>query len=210
MSSRRRHRWAVVVAGFAVVVLGALVAVGELTSGEGSRDHSSATEGSGDSAVGADAPVDALASVPAGAYPLTVGRIVDGDTIRGRVVRTPSEARASGSAPGESIRLIGIDTPELAPVAECGAAAARDQLRALLPTGSQAWAMPDAEAFDRYGRGLLYLWNTNGVFVNRELVADGWARPLTIEPNTRFATEFSEAEQAARADNRGLWSGCPP
>ena len=65
----------------------------------------------------------------------------------------------------------------------------------------------DREARDVYGRLLAYVY-TRGRFVNAALVRGGYARTLTIAPNTSHAPEFHRlAAEAARA-GRGLWGAC--
>ena len=143
--------------------------------------------------------------IPDAAFAVIVDDIVDGDTLR---AHADTSGELGDDTESERIRLIGIDTPELKPEPECGAQAASDRLRQLLPPGSTAWALGDAGERDRYDRALLYLWNTEGTFVNLELVADGSAKTLSVEPNTRYATDLAAAEAASRADERGLWSSC--
>jgi micrococcal nuclease len=67
----------------------------------------------------------------------------------------------------------------------------------------------DAEARDRYGRLLAYVYRArDGLFVNAALVRGGYAQPLTIPPNVAHATEFRRLAAAARHAGRGLWSAC--
>ena len=47
-------------------------------------------------------------------------------------------------------------------------------------------------------------------FVNLALVTDGYARTLSIEPNTAHRTELAKAASEARAAGAGLWATCPP
>ena len=130
-------------------------------------------------------------------------KVVDGDTVdvvddvRGRL----------------RIRLLGIDTPETVkpntPV-QCFGAEASARARALLPHGTAVRVERDAEARDRYGRLLLYVYRSaDNVFVNRTLVAEGYARVLSISPNTAHATDIARAAAAADRQGKGLWSRCP-
>jgi len=67
----------------------------------------------------------------------------------------------------------------------------------------------DAEARDRYGRTLAYVYRrTDGLFVNAELVRRGYAKPMTIPPNVAHARELRGLAASARRDGRGLWSRC--
>ncbi|MEY4165628.1 MAG: hypothetical protein RL419_1470 [Actinomycetota bacterium] len=131
----------------------------------------------------------------------SVKRVVDGDT----VVLDFGEAE-------ETVRLIGIDTPETVkpntPV-ECFGPEASERTKALLPAGTKVRVERDIEARDRYGRLLAYLRRINdGLFVNESLVTDGYATPLRIEPNVAYAVDFARAAEQARAAQLGLWAVC--
>jgi micrococcal nuclease len=65
----------------------------------------------------------------------------------------------------------------------------------------------DAEPRDRYGRLLAYVW-LGGEMLNRRLLAEGYAGPLRIAPNVRYAEEFEPLAGEAQAQERGLWGGC--
>ena len=139
------------------------------------------------------------ASTPAAPGTATVARVVDGDTIR---------VRLDGGRE-ERVRYIGIDTPESVkpgtPV-QCFAKKA-SHFNDSLVSGREVTLRTDAEQRDRYGRLLAYVY-TGGRFVNRELVARGYARTLTIPPNVAHAAELRHLARRARAAGRGLWSRC--
>jgi endonuclease YncB( thermonuclease family) len=131
----------------------------------------------------------------------TVVRVVDGDTVRARV-----DGRE------ETIRLIGIDTPETVkpntPV-QCFGEEASRQTKSLLPARTAVRLERDAEARDDYGRLLAYVYRAgDGLFVNLSLAREGYAVPLTIPPNVAHAREFVAAAADARRDGRGLWAAC--
>lgn len=155
------------------------------------------SEGSTAATIDASSEPASLAQ-PAGATAVTVDYVHDGDTLF--VV----------SASGErlKVRLIGVDTPEVGDGAECFGTEATDYLRVLLPVGSTAWVTPDAEALDRYGRSLFYLWTADGTFTNHALVAGGYGTALRIDPNDAYWPELSEAEAQAQNAGLGLWGGC--
>ena len=64
------------------------------------------------------------------------------------------------------------------------------------------------EARDRYERLLAYVWLPDGRMVNRVMVEQGYAQPLTIPPNVEFADVFRAAARAARDAGLGLWHAC--
>jgi micrococcal nuclease len=69
----------------------------------------------------------------------------------------------------------------------------------------------DEESRDVYGRLLAYVFRTeDGLFVNLELVREGFGSVLLIPPNTAFSASLRTAEAEARSAGRGLWGACPP
>lgn len=135
--------------------------------------------------------------------PATVTHVVDGDTV---------DLRIAGSA--ERARLLGIDTPETvkpdAPV-ECFGPEASARTKALLPPGTAVLVQRDREARDRYGRLLVYLWRrSDQLFVNGSLVSEGFARTLSIAPNTSHQADLAARMADARGAGTGLWATCPP
>ncbi len=160
----------------------------------------------------AAAPQPAVTATPASAPPrpddafaLTVEHVFDGDTVEVRIA-VPNDVVPTTNP--VRVRLIGIDTPEGTPSAQCWADEAREHLRTLLPAGSTVWAAPDTEWRDRYDRALLYLWTEDGRFVNHELMVAGDAEALLIEPNGAHFALFSAAEVSARAEGVGRWGAC--
>lgn len=128
-------------------------------------------------------------------------RVVDGDTV---VIRVGDR--------DETVRLIGIDTPETvkpnSPV-ECHGPEASALTSSLLPVGTRVSVSRDVEPRDDYGRLLAYVHREpDGLFVNLELAATGAARPLTIAPNTAATTALVAASRQAQAAGLGLWGAC--
>jgi micrococcal nuclease len=110
------------------------------------------------------------------------------------------------------VRLIGIDTPETKdprrPV-ECFGAAAARHISELVPPGTRVTLVRDVSATDRYGRTLAYIYRADdGLFVNADLVANGYAAAATFPPDVAHAEEFVALEQRARGAGRGLWTAC--
>ena len=63
----------------------------------------------------------------------------------------------------------------------------------------------DVDSLDQYGRTLVYVYLTDGTFVNADLVKNGYAMVMTVPPNVKYADEFINYQQEARENNRGLW-----
>lgn len=132
-----------------------------------------------------------------------VERIIDGDTIDVRL----------GSVV-ERIRLIGIDTPEIAhpgdpSPAECGGDAATAFTATATPVGSHVRLFRDVVPRDDYGRLLAYVERVDdAVLLNLLLAEAGYADAMTIPPNDRLRDEISLAVSNARAAGRGMWASC--
>ena len=138
------------------------------------------------------------AGVPAEAIAATVIRVHDGDTLH---IRT-------SSSDDVTVRLIGIDTPEVGENLECYGDEATELARKLMPEGSTVWALADGGTHDKYGRTLFYLFTDEGLLVNEALVAQGAAETLLISNNDRYWPELEAAEAAARDEGRGVWGAC--
>lgn len=141
----------------------------------------------------------AAAPLPAGEA--RVVRVIDGDTID--LDFGTGESRA---------RLVGIDTPETVdeqrPV-QCYGPEASARLHALLPAGTIVRVERDVESRDRFGRLLLYVYRADdGVFINRVLLAEGYATTLSIAPNRAHAAEFERVLVQAKRARAGLWGAC--
>jgi micrococcal nuclease len=154
--------------------------------------------------------------VLAGAYGLTRGE-GGGGASRGsstaRVVRAVDGDTVVVSLGGreERVRYIGVDTPETVkpdtPV-QCFGKRASAYNHALVD-GRTVRLVADAEARDRYGRLLAYVYRAeDGLFVNAALVRGGYATTLTIPPNVVHAGAFRALAGEARRAGRGLWSAC--
>jgi micrococcal nuclease len=142
---------------------------------------------------------------PAGPLNVRVTHVVDGDTIDVRL----------GDGSDETVRYIGIDTPETVkpgtPV-QCGGPRAH-HVNDRLVYGKTVTLRFDAERRDVYGRLLAYVYlprpGRPPLFVNAELARRGLARTLTIPPNDSFAALFDRLTTRAGVLGRGLWGSCP-
>jgi micrococcal nuclease len=108
------------------------------------------------------------------------------------------------------VRLIGVDTPEVYGEVECYGREASAFVERTVPLGAEVRYRLGVDERDRYGRALAYLWLRDGRFLNRLLVARGYAQPMTIPPNVDYADLFVRTAHRAREAGRGLWGrpGC--
>lgn len=133
-------------------------------------------------------------------YLARVIQVVDGDTV---VVHDGSNAR--------TIRLTGVDSPELGDPQGAGQHAAwkaamwtREFCMGEIVVVVAEWLQ---DVLDRYGREVAYLVRQpDGGIVNVELVRAGHAR-ATLEHLTVLAYELHELEVRARVTRRGMWAG---
>ena len=129
----------------------------------------------------------------------TVTKVVDGDTIA---------INLNGKS--ETIRMIGIDTPETADprtTVQCFGKEASDKAKELL-TGKKVRIEKDPTQGerDKYDRLLAYVWREDGLFFNRYMVEQGYAHEYTYNTAYKHQSEFKAAEAAAQAQKRGLWA----
>lgn len=149
------------------------------------------------------APVQAAAGMARG----HVVRVYDGDTVK--------------LSSGERVRFIGIDTPEMHDNPKLYRDVKKTGLdpETIKQMGEKSYEFTkglladrdvrlefDAEARDKYGRLLAYVYLDDGTFVNEEIIKNGYAYPLTIVPNVKHAEDFKALFQEARQKRIGLWA----
>ena len=146
----------------------------------------------------------------------TVIRVVDGDTVDVRYADDSTD----------TVRLVGIDTPETrgstnpdefegVPDTEAGraclSAAADNATDALADRAADEPAVlavdPDTDRRDRYDRLLAYVV-VDGTNLNERLVERGHAR--VYDSSFSLAERFSDHERAAQDARRGLWRCTDP
>jgi micrococcal nuclease len=126
---------------------------------------------------------------------------VDGDTLRLWIPDPPP-----GLNTLETIRMIGVDTPETVhprrPVERFGKEAGEFTRQRLL--GKSVSLAFDWDLRDRYGRLLAYIFGPDGECHNAVLIQEGYAHAYT-KYSFHFMDEFRRLEQEARQAKRGLW-----
>ncbi len=174
------------------------------------------------------APQKQSAVAPArNAQTYVVARVVDGDTLvlsNGQKVRltgidTPessnnAKTRRDSQRSGQDIQTITSQGKE-------AAGFVRQMIQ-----GKQVRLEFDVQKHDRYGRELVYVydvetlkfhpeyktqqgvWATpdNEIFLNGSIVRSGYAMPMTVPPNVKYADLFKKLYQEAKTNKRGLWA----
>ena len=138
-------------------------------------------------------------SIPAAAGGLvTVVGVTDGDTIK-----------VSLNGRTERVRVIGIDTPELAE-RDCYAQQAASRMQSLVQSKRvRLTADPTQDNRDRYGRLLRHVWLADGRSVAQLLIGGGYGREYTYRTAYAGQNAYRAAESAAREARLGIWSsGC--
>lgn len=136
--------------------------------------------------------------------------IVDGDTL---------SVNYKGGK--ESIRLIGIDSPESRANKKAKSDAQRsgEDLKTIILQGKEATRFVktmvrpgdgvtvelDVQTRDKYRRLLGYVYLSNGKMLNEEIVKAGYASLMTIPPNVKYQERFLRAYREAREKELGLW-----
>jgi len=121
--------------------------------------------------------------------------VIDGDTV---ILNTD-----------EKVRLIGIDAPELGhenKPDQPGAIQARQKLELLLRPDPRIHLQYGKQRNDRHGRTLAHIFTIKGDNIQKQLLADGLATPLTIPPNLSFQSCYQRAARQAQTHQRGLWA----
>ena len=138
---------------------------------------------------------------PAPGMAARVTRVVDGDTLK-----------ASVAGRTETVRVIGLDTPESVkpgtPV-ECFALRASAEAERLLPVGAaiRLESDPTQAARDRYGRLLAHVWLADGTLYAEQMIRGGFGIHYVYGGvPSMYASRLAAAEDAAQVALRGLWS----
>ena len=126
-----------------------------------------------------------------------VKRVVDGDTIE--------------LENGEMVRYIGLDAPEVWKKEEGGwlyqpqpFAEESLEFNRRLVEGKKVRLEYDVVLRDKYNRLLAYVY-VGDLFVNAEMVKEGYAVVYTLPPNLRYTDLFVRLQREAREGSRGVW-----
>ena len=110
---------------------------------------------------------------------------------------------------GEKVRYAGLNTPETHHPDKlpeyCGQEAFEANRR--LVAGKTVRLEFDERRRDKYGRLLAYVY-VDSLFVNAELIQQGYAQVSTYKDNQRHHDDFARLQKDAIAARRGMWGGC--
>lgn len=151
-------------------------------------------------------------TVAGGYTAATVVRVTDGDTIR---------VRLDGSTMDESLRLIGVETPETVHPSKpdgCYGPEASEFTKQVA-AGRTVTIEWDEDRWDRYDRLLGYVWLAEPageaalsehpeMMLNTWLAAGGFGKAVVYRPNDAYAPLIAALEGKARAARLGLWAAC--
>ncbi|WLH36081.1 thermonuclease family protein [Pseudomonas sp. FP2196] len=141
----------------------------------------------------------AFCLAPAGLSTVAVQRVVDGDTVR--------------LSDGRSVRMVGLNTPELGKQGrsdEPFAVMARKRLETLVAdSGGRVGLLPGKQAKDHYGRTLAHLYSVSGSNLEAQMLADGLGFQVAVAPNVDLVACQQAAERSARQAGLGIWRHSP-
>jgi endonuclease YncB( thermonuclease family) len=125
-----------------------------------------------------------------------VTRVVDGDTVKVKV-----------DGKEESIRIIGIDSPESTTSTECFGAEASAKAKEFLEGKWVQLEKDDSQSErDKYSRLLRYVWFDNGTDFGRRMIEEGYAHEYTYNVPYNKQAQYKTTYEEAKNTKRGLWS----
>ena len=130
-----------------------------------------------------------------------VDRVVDGDTVKVVIDNPPNGINAI-----ETIRLLGVDTPETvhpSKTVEFYGKEASDFTKASLE-GQSVYLAFDWDLRDSYDRLLAYVYYKNGLCHNALLIQNGYGFAY-LNYTFQFMDEFESMQKEAKAKEVGLW-----
>lgn len=142
-------------------------------------------------------PTGTIASEAARLY--TVTRVVDGDTIK-----------VDLNGKYETVRLIGIDTPETVEPrqsVQCFGEEATHKLSELLSKKKVILEGDHTQGDrDKYNRLLRYVFLDDRTLTNKTLIEQGYAYEYTYDTPYKYQKDFKDAQENAIRNKKGLWA----
>ena len=141
----------------------------------------------------------ALCPAAQGLPQVTVAKVIDGDTLR--------------LVDGQSVRLIGLNTTEIAHKgrqAEPFSRIAKARLQELVSAnGDRIGLRAGRQGHDHYGRVLAHAFDAQGRSLEARMLADGMGFHVAIDPNVSMTRCLQAAEHRARVAGKGVWQRSP-
>jgi len=139
----------------------------------------------------------------------SIEKIVDGDTLKVEI-----------NNKSYKVRLIGIDSPEsvnpdVAKNTPEGKKAS-NYVKTKLKIGQVVYLQSDKSDTDKYGRLLRYVWlkkpkdandpeEIESSMLNAIIIKAGYAKAVQYKPDIRNKDIFSNLEEAAKKEKKGIW-----
>lgn len=124
-------------------------------------------------------------------------RIIDGDTFVCDINNKQT-----------TIRLIGVDTPESVHSDESKnteeGKIASLYTKSLLDEQT-VYLEYDVSVTDYYGRTLAYVYLEDSTMLQEILLREGYAKLMTVQPNSKYESIFLKLEQKAKDEGKGFW-----
>ena len=124
----------------------------------------------------------------------------EGDTIDKALVVNVIDGDTIELQDGSCVRYLGIDTPETGEPYYSEATAKNKEL----VEGKVVYLQKGKRDRDEYDRLLRYVY-IDGVFVNAELVSQGFATAYIFDTDEWYSQTLVRLEQYAKMKKRGLW-----
>ena len=126
---------------------------------------------------------------------VTVIEVLDGDTV---IIDDAKHSR---------VRYLDIDTPEIPLQNSPGDPMALEawDFNSGLVEGKKVRLEFDRQKYDPYGRILAHVY-IDDLMVNEELLKQGLATVLIIEPNDKYSEIMSDAVNQAKKERKGIWA----
>ncbi len=159
-----------------------------------------------------------LLSTTVYAQTYTVERVIDGNSLK--------------LSNGEMVELIGVDAQDVVGIPkhrysddrvwESSGEKTLNFVKGLIEPGDEIRLEFDVQKRDKYGRLLAYVYVSESahkilkdgsdvalapieLFLNEMIIKAGYASPMTIPPNVKYADLFKALYKEARENKRGLW-----
>jgi len=127
----------------------------------------------------------------------TITRVIDGDTFVIQGI----------SSPKGTVRLIGVDTPE---VGECYFQQAKDFVASFI--GLPVKVEYDVNKMDQFGRALVYVSipakDNKWILLNTMMLEQGIGRYYTDQINLKYGVQFLASANEGYKNKFGLWTQC--